>query len=588
MKLSDYVWRFVSEYVAKHVFMFPGGGAMHLVDSLGNNKSLTYIPMLHEQACAMAAETYARMTYHTGVILVTTGPGGTNAITGVAAAWLESTPLLVISGQAKTTDLKDGYGVRQRGNQEVGITEIVSSITKYAVTVKHPEDIRRHLEQAIYEANDGRKGPVWIDIPLDIQAAEIEAAKLKGFYQRGRVESVENIRAQWSKQIPKVISLLAESKRPVIIAGQGIERNRGREIFRRLVEYLRIPVLLSWMAVDLLEEEHPYNAGRPGMVAPRYSNKVMQESDLIIAVGTRLDPAMIGYNPKDFAPGAKKVIVDIDLNEVNKFEFDVAEKVQADASEFLEAVFHQVQTSGYSGEQYSDWVNRLTRYKNEYPVVLPAYRRQEEKVNPYFFMETLFDELDDDDVIQPGSSGNCIDFFYLCMKNKRYQRIICTGALGSMGYALPAAIGACIGSGHRTVCVEGDGSFQLNIQELATIAGRRLPIKIFVVENGGYLSIMNMQRNHFTGHYVASNPKSGLYFGNIEKIAKAYGLHTISVSSHAQLKGAIRETLEIEGPAICVVHMMSDTSVQPKVMSYVGKDGSMVSGSLDNMWPPLA
>lgn len=474
MKLSDYVWKYVEELGVRHVFMFPGGGAMHLVDSLGRNDKLEYVTLLHEQACAMAAETYSRIDYNLGVALVTTGPGGTNTITGVAAAWLESSPMLVISGQAKTEDLKDGYGVRQRGNQEIGIVDIVSSITKYAVTIKEPMDIKYHLDRAIYEAKSGRPGPVWIDIPLNIQAAEIKVEELKGY-----VSQQENIPTVTETNIEIVTELLKTAKRPVIIAGQGIERGNGKDVFRQLVEKLRVPAIFSWIAVELLEHDHECNLGKPGMVAPRYSNFTMQDSDLILAIGTRLDPAMIGYDPSDFAPNAKKVIVDIDCNELNKFKFDIELKIESDATVFIEKLLQKAEEC-YLTDIAPEWLHMCQEWKKEYPVVLEEFRQDEGAINPYHFIDILSDELADDDVIIPGSSGSGIDVYWMCFKNRKNQRTLATGSLGSMGYGIPAAIGACLASGKRTICVEGDGSVQLNIQEFASIVGMNLPMKIFM------------------------------------------------------------------------------------------------------------
>lgn len=577
MKLSDYIWDFVEKQGVKHVFMFPGGGAMHLVDSLGRNKKLEYVTLLHEQACSMAAETYSRIAYNLGVALVTTGPGGTNAITGVAAAWLESTPMLIISGQVKTTDLKDGFGVRQRGNQEIGIVDIVSSITKYAVTIKDPQKIKYHLEKAVYEAKNGRPGPVWLDIPLDVQAAEIEVENLESF---GRFTESVSI----NDEVLATISLLNKSKKPVIIAGQGIERNNGKEVFRNLVDRLQIPVLCSWIAVELLEYDNPYNLGKPGMVAPRYSNYTMQEADLIIAIGTRLDSAMIGYNPDDFAPHAKKVIVDVDKAELDKFKFDIELKIEADATEFLELFYENIDNVKLLKE-VEMWVEQCRKWKKQFPILLNDFTEEQDAVNPYFFVDKLSDFLEEDDVIIPGSSGAGIDVFWLGIKNRKNQRLIATGALGSMGYGIPAAIGACIASGRRTICIEGDGSLQLNIQELSSIVGMQLSIKIFINGNGGYLSIKNMQKNHFNGAFVGADETSRLYIPDILSVAKAYGLNTFKIEHHNEVEEKIVEVLETNGPALCYVHMRDDLVIQPKVMSRVGEDGKMISGKLKELWP---
>ncbi len=583
MKLSDYVWQYVEKLGVRHVFMFPGGGAMHLVDSLGNNGSLEYITLLHEQACAMAAETYARIDYNFGVALVTTGPGGTNTVTGVAAAWLESTPMIIISGQVKTGDLKDSYGVRQKGNQETGIVDIVSSITKYAVMVKNPRKIKYCLDKAVYEAKSGRPGPVWIDIPLDIQAVDIDPDQLESYVPLDNNVDRRNLMME---KVKNTIKLLMEAERPVIIAGQGIERNNGKEKFRKLVERLRIPVLFSWIAVELLEHDHACNLGKPGMVAPRYSNFTMQDADLVIAVGTRLDPAMIGYNPEDFAPGAKKIIVDIDENELNKFQFEVELKIQSDATEFIEELLDQTERRNLSNIATA-WLEQCQDWKKKYPVVLEEFKKDEGAVNPYYFIDTLSNELADDDVVIPGSSGAGIDVFWMCFKNRREQRTLATGSLGSMGYGIPAAIGACLASGKRTVCVEGDGSIQLNIQEFASIVGMNLPVKIFVNGNGGYLSIMNMQRNHFAGHFVGANSTSHLYLPNIMRVANAYGIKTYEIRFHKEMEEKIRETLEAEGPALCYVNMKDNIPIQPRVMSRVAENGSMISGTLRDLWPFL-
>ena len=581
MKLSDYVWDYISKLGIRHIFMFPGGGAMHLVDSLGKNENLEYVTLLHEQACAMAAETYARIDYNMGVILVTTGPGGTNTITGVAAAWLESTPMLILSGQVKTEDLKDGYGVRQRGNQEIGIVDIVSSITKYAVTVKDSDRIKYHLDKAIYEAKSGRPGPVWIDIPLDIQAAEIEPDLLEGYSAKSEERTVDV-----TQIIDRTAKLLQESQRPVLIAGQGIERGNGKTVFRKLVETLKIPVLFSWIAVELLEYDHICNLGKPGMVAPRYANFTMQDSDLIIAVGTRLDPSMIGYDSADFAPNAKKIIVDIDVNELNKFEFPIEIKVQMDATEFITRLLEKVQNLELN-LHFSQWLACCNNWKKQYPVVLEEFKKDTGSVNPYFFIDTLSENLLEEDVIIPGSSGAGIDVYWMCLKNKRGQRTFATGALGSMGYGLPAAIGAAVASGRRTICVEGDGSLQLNIQELASIVGMGLPIKIFVNGNKGYLSIMNMQRTHFNGRFVGANKTSHLNLPNIVDVAKAYGLAVYEIKKHEEVADVIQQTLDREGPVLCYVHMRDDVSIQPKVMSRVTENGTMKSGKLRNLWPFL-
>lgn len=582
-KLSDYVWEYIASIGIRHVFMFPGGGAMHLVDSVGRSKDLQYVPLLHEQACSFAAETYARISYNMGAVLVTTGPGGTNAVTGCAAAWLESTPVIFISGQVKTADLKGNSGVRQHGNQEIGIVDIVQSITKYAVTVTDPETIKYHLEKAAYMAKEGRPGPVWLDIPLDVQAAMIDPAFLCGYEHKQKT----NNGILDEKEMAEIIQLLVNSKRPVLIAGQGIERNNGKKLFRELTDYLQIPILTSWLAVELLAHDHPCNMGKPGMVAPRYSNFTMQNSDLILAIGTRLDPAMIGYSPGDFAPSAKKIIVDIDSAELNKFSFPIEKTVQVDATLFIRELLRSLKKKNIV--LYTEkWLQQCIRWKEKYPLVLKEFRNEKQFVNPYHFVDHLSDCLADKDVIIPGSSGAGIDVFWLALKNKEEQRALATGSLGSMGYGLPAAIGACLASGQRTICVEGDGSIQLNIQELANVKGMNLPLKIFILDNGGYLSVINMQNNHFKGHFVGSNSSSRLYLPDILSVAAGYGIPTFEINSHHEMDTTIKAVLSGEGPALCRIHVNPEIAIQPKVMSQVMPDGSMRSGTLMDLWPYLS
>lgn len=583
VKLSDYIWNYIENIGVKHVFMFPGGGAMHLVDSLGKNKNIENITLMHEQACSMASETYSRISNNIGVTLVTTGPGGTNAITGVAAAWLESTPCIVISGQVKTSDLKLDTGVRQKGNQEIGIVDIVGSITKYAKTITEPNEIKYHLDKAVYLAMNGRPGPVWLDIPLDIQAKMIELDELESFNLIE--EKAENI--QLKEAVSKTINILKKSKRPVILAGQGIERGNGKEAFRTLIETMKVPVLTSWIATELLEFDNKYNMGKPGMVAARYSNFTVQNSDCLIALGTRLDPAMIGYEHEKFAPNAKKIIVDIDENEINKLNTEIDIKVISDATEFILELTKQLKEAELS-INVSDWISKCNHWKEKYPIVLDEYNNDDNGVNPYFFIDKLSDELNEDDLILPGSSGAGIDIFWLTFKNKRNQRLLATGSLGSMGYGIPSSIGGCLASNKkRTICIEGDGSLQLNIQELASISGMNLPIKIFVLNNGGYLSIMNMQKSHFDSNFVGANKKSNLFIPNILDVAKAYGLKTFSIDSHKDICGKINEVINTEGPVLCEIITNPNVPIQPKVVSTVQSDGSMKSKPLEDLWPFL-
>lgn len=586
MKLSDYVFRFVASLGVKHVFMLPGGGAMHLVDSLGHNRDLEFVCNLHEQACAIAAEAYARVTNNLGVTLVTTGPGGTNAITGVAGAWLESTPCMIISGQVKVADMKGALGVRQIGSQELDIVSIVRPITKYAVTVTDPSSIRYHLEKAIHIAKEGRPGPVWIDIPLDVQAAQVEPTALRAFDPWTEIGS-EPKHAELSKPVTETILLLNAAKRPVLLAGNGVHLAGAEKAFLQLVSLLSIPVLTTWMGTDLLWDEHPLFFGKPGTVASRGANFALQNADAVLSIGARLDFAVTGFDQSQFARAARKIIVDIDAAEIRKLKMNIDVPVQADALDFVQEMLKQKATIG--NRDRHDWVGRCEGWKRKYPVVLPEYWQQKDFVNTYVLSSVLSEELTENDVIIPGSSGAAIDTFWLSFRIKKGQRLFSTGGLGAMGFGIPAAIGGCLASGRkRTISIDGDGGFQLNIQELETVSRLGLPIKCFVLNNNGYSSIRSMQRNYFQGHLVACDSSSGLTLPDLGKISAAYGLPYIRIQDHGRLREAVRGVLDTEGPVICEIMASPDQVIGPRVTSVIRQDGSMRSKPLEDLWPFLA
>lgn len=585
MKLSDYVVQFVADLGVNHVFMLAGGGAMHLVDSAGCRRDLEFVCNLHEQACTIAMEAYARVTNNLGVAIVTTGPGGTNAITGVAGAWLESTPCMVLSGQVKREDMKGDLGVRQLGPQELDIVSIVSPITKYAVTITDPSTIRYHLERAVFLAKSGRPGPVWIDIPLDVQAAQVDSQALPGFdptQEGGRYEAGPNL----SDLVARVIRLLNESERPVLLVGNGVRLARAEEDLLQLVERLGIPVLTTWMGTDLLWDDHPLFFGKPGTVAPRGSNFIIQNSDCLITIGARLDAAVTGFNQRNFARAARKAVVDVDDSEIRKLKMDIDVPVCADAGEFIqEAVRQQPQILIKDRRQ---WLEKCQEWRRRYPIILPEYSEQGDYVNTYVLADILAEELIGSDLIIPGSSGVGIDTFWLAFRVKKGQRLFSTGGLGAMGFGIPASLGGCIASGkRRTICVEGDGSFQLNIQELETVVRLNLPIKYFVLNNGGFASVRATQRNHFKGHLVGCDTSSGLSLPDIVKVAAAYGIQVSRILSHVGLREGVRAVLETRGPVVCEVKVAPDQSIGPRVSSAVRADGSMVSKPLEDLWPFL-
>jgi len=584
-KLSDYVFRFIADQGVKHVFMVPGGGAMHLNDSLGNCQDIEYVCNLHEQACAIAAEAYARVTNSLGVLLVTTGPGGTNAITGVAGAWLESTPCLIISGQVKRTDMKGELEIRQRGPQELDIISIVKSITKYAVTVTDPTSIRYHLEKALALATSGRKGPVWLDIPLDVQAASIEPDSLQG-YDPKELETGENIPSILATQIEETIRFLNNAERPVLLVGNGVRSAGAQDLILKLVDKLGIPVLTTWMGIDLISDEYPLFFGKPGTVATRSANFVVQNSDCLISIGARLDFAVTGFDQTRFARLAKKIVVDIEAGELAKLNMTVDVPVCADAKTFIQEMLSN--GSSIQPRDRKAWLTRCCEWKAKYPVVLPEYWEQKNYVNVYVFSSILAEELTKDDLLIPGSSGADIDKFWISFRVKAGQRLFSTGGLGAMGFGVPASIGGCLASGRkRTITLDGDGGFQLNIQELETIARLKLPVKFFVLNNQGYASIRSSQRTHFNGHLVGCGPSSGLTFPDTLKIAAAYGIESMRISDQANLRENIQAALRMPGPVICDVMTDPDQMVAPRVSSHVRPDGSMVSRPLEDLWPFL-
>lgn len=585
MKLSDYVIDVLMQQGVKHVFMLPGGGAMHLNDSLGKRREkIEFVPLLHEQAVSIATEAYAKVTNKLSVAMVTSGPAGTNAVTGVAGAWLDSMPCLFVSGQVKRADLKTGTQLRQLGSQEVDIVNIVHSITKYAVTITEPQDIRYHLEKALYLATHGRPGPVWIDIPLDVQAASIEPSKLKGFFPE--LDNNRKDQHQVKKDVETLIFMLERAERPVLVVGNGIRVAHALEEFHQLLKILNIPVLTTWLGMDLISEEDPLFGGRPGSIAPRGANFALQNADLMIVIGSRLDMAFTGYAHDKMAPGAKKVMIDIDEAEIKKMKTKIHLPIVADAKIFILEFLKQLQRKSISWD-FAPWINRVQEWKKKYPVVLEEHRNISERVSIYHFSEILAQQLPENSLIVSGSSGTAVELFLLAFAVKKGERIFHTRGLGSMGFGLPAAIGACLAANRQeTICVDGDGGFQMNIQELAMVNYLQLPIKFFVLNNNGYASIRSSQQNYFQ-RLVAADKESGLGLPDLQKVAAAYGLATCCIDHQKDLGLQIRKVLAMKGPVLCEVMTLPDEQRKPRLSSMQLADGSMVSKPLEDLWPFL-
>ena len=582
MKLSDYVIQRVAEEV-RHIFLLPGGGSMHLVDSVARAPGLEFVCNLHEQACAIAAEAYGQYTNRLGVALVTTGPGGTNTVTGVAAAWLDSTPCLFLSGQVKRSDLCVGRGVRQMGFQEINIIDIVRPITKYAVTVTDPTSIRYHLEKALFLARAGRPGPVWLDIPLDVQAARIDPAALRVF-DASEVAAGEP--RDLGDQVRQAIRLLNEAERPVVLAGNGVRLAGALDRFLELIRILDVPVLTTWKALDFLAEDDPLYVGRPGAVGQRAANFAQQNADWLLSVGARLDLGQTAWNHANFARAARKIILEIDPAELGKLQMPIDVPVSADAGRFLDEFLSQRARIAHKDRRA--WWSRCRGWKQQYPVLLPSYWQEAEGVSNYALVEVLSREMAPEDILVPGSSGACSEVTMQAFQVKRGMRVLNSEGLGPMGFGLAASIGGCLAGGRRrTICIEGDGGLQLNSQELETLHRLDLPIKLFVLNNGGYGSIQATQRHYFEGRLVASSPESGLTLPDTLALAAAYRLPGERISGHGELREKVRQVLAQPGPVVCEVMICAGQTTMPRVASIERADGSIASGPMEDLWPFL-
>lgn len=582
IKLSDYVFQFLKNHNVRHVFMLPGGGAMHLCDSLGAS-GIEYISFLHEQGASIAAEAYAQHTNTPGVVLVTSGPGATNAITAVAAGWIDSTPMIIISGQAKRSDLVGIKGVRQIGSQEVNIVPMVKTVTKYAVQVLDPRKIRIYLEKAWHEAVTGRPGPVWLDIPLDVQAAMLDEGKLLKLSYEG--DSIGN----WELKdvIEKTIGLIKQSKKPLILAGNGIKLSGALEDFELLIRSFNIPVQTTWKTIDVMDEYDPLYVGHPGIMGDRGSNYILQEADFLLSIGSRLDTSITAFNDRHFGCNAKKLIVDIDPDEIARMDMDMEAFAVCDAGAFIRALY-EAREKDDEIPDYSDWIEHCKKLRREYPIVTDAHRYMAGFVSAYYFIERLCDILQESDIIVPESSGGAGEITYQAWRLKKGQKMKNAAGLGSMGFGLPYAIGSCIANNkRRTILINGDGAFQLNIQEMETLHRLKLPVKIFIWCNEGYASIRAMQRKNFKGRYVASEKNSGLTIPDMRRIAEAYGFRSYELRNNDEVNNYLEEMLADDEPLLCVVHVNPIETVSPKVCAYIDENGEIKSGLLESMWPEI-
>lgn len=589
-RLADYVANFLVSRGVTDVFTVVGGGAMHLNDALGHCPGLHVTYNHHEQACAMAAEAYARLENRIAAVCVTTGPGGTNALTGVVGGWLDSIPMFIISGQVRyDTTARFAYSVsgaevRAMGDQEYDITKAVAHMTKYAVMVEDPATIRYHMERAWHMATTGRPGPVWIDIPVNYQGCYINTDELMEY------DSAEDDALLPPPVDEKTLNLVLEkiraARRPVFHAGYGIRLSGAYSAFRSVLEKLNIPVVTYWNAVDLIEDEHPLYCGRAGNMGDRPGNWAIQNADLILAVGTRISIRQVGYNWKTWAREAEVIMVDIDRGELKKPTLHVEMPIWADAKDFLEKLERSAEEKVFGG---SGWIETCQRWKRDYPVVQEKHWAENGKTaNVYAFVRYLSSTLPENSLTAV-SNGACCVVGNQAYVIQRGSRMANNSAVASMGYGLPAAIGTCLGGGRRdTICLEGDGSIMMNLQELQTIITNRLPIKIFVINNNGYHSIRITQTNLFNKNFVGIGPESGdLSFPVFEKIAKAFGYPYFAARSNAQMKEVVDRVLALEGPVFAEIFTDSDQVWEPKSSTRRLPDGTLVSPPLEDLAPFL-
>jgi acetolactate synthase I/II/III large subunit len=572
MIVSDIVIKFLEDKNISHVFTVSGGGSMYLIDSLGKSEKVKYVCTHHEQAAAMAVEGFARLKEDIGVALVTTGPGGTNTLTGILGCWLDSIPSIFISGQVSLSQTSKGTGCRQIGDQEFDIVSTVKNMTKYAVMIKDKNDILYELEKAYEIATTGRPGPVWIDIPLDIQGANVKLELLKKHW------SVHEKLSPTKEEINKFYDLINQSKKPLFVVGNGISLSKSYKIFNNLLKQTNIPALTGvHSGVDCIDNTYEYYAGRIGVLGQITSNTIVQESDLLIILGSRLNIKMTGYNIPGFAPNAKKIFVDIDVNEIDKHKFKIDLGIVSDLKEFL----NNIQIKNLD---INEWRTFVKQERNKQVYFYPKHENMEEYASAYYFSHKLNQYVNNTPIITSDGSAHVVTLQTFTLKKN--QRLFTNVGCASMGYGLPAAIGAAFANNEKDViCIEGDGSLQMNIQEFQTLVHYNLPVKLFVINNDGYLSIKITQENFFNSREVAAGKNSGVSFPNLEKLCKAYGLPYIGITHNNQMDEKIQQTLNTSGPVVCELFTYPYEKHEPKVVHKgIDADGKIIPGQLTDMF----
>ena len=578
IKVSDYIFDFLASKEIDTIFSVSGGAAAHLLNSVAE-KNFKYICNYHEQACAMAAEGYARIANKPACVLVTNGPGSTNTITGVVGAYQDSIPMVIISGQVpvnQSLGSLNNIKLRQLGVQECDIIDMVKGITKYAVQVTDPKTIPYHIAMAYNEATTNRMGPVWLDIPLDVQSALIEPEEF----------IINNSFKTTDYNIENIVNIILHSKRPLIITGNGIHLSKTEQYFKILKDKLKIPVISTWTSKDLMDHNDPLFVGNFGLLGERAANFAVQNADLLLVLGSRLSIPNVGYQSHLFSPNSVKVMVDIDENELNKPTIKIDYPINEDLNNFFIDILPLLQNK--SIPNWGEWINKTQSWKSKYPVFQPEYKTNTNRINSFYFMEVLSDKLTDNNVIvtDMGTSYTCT---MQSLQMNGNNRLFTSSACCSMGFGLPGAIGAHFGDlSKNIILVAGDGGLQMNIQELQTIIHNKIPLKIFLLNNNGYLAISLMQDNLFKGKYIGSNLESGVSNPNFIKLADAYGFKTYTFNNNIELEKGIDEVLNTEGPVLCEIMMVENQLLIPRVQSSKDESGKIISNSLENMFPYLS
>jgi len=576
MNVSDYVMKYLAACGVKHVFLISGGGCMHLIDAIGKSKDLEYVCNHHEQACAMATEGYARLSNGIGACIVTTGPGSTNTVTGLMGCWTDSIPAIFISGQVALHQTlgATGLNVRQIGDQEVDIISIVKPLTKYAATVENANDIKHHLDKAYHKAITGRKGPVWLNIPLNIQNAKIVEEELPSAI----IEPHGTSRPS-ADQLAETMLQMRNSKRPLLIVGNGVRLANAQNQMKAFLGYTGIPVLTGINGNDLVNEDYEHYCGRFGVLGQPAGNHILQKSDLILCIGSRLTIKQTGYDHKDFGRNAYKIYVDIDPDELKKKSLHPDLAICSDAREFFNMLLREEATVG----DLKEWQQECKEIFSKQRIVLNKHIQNEKYVSNYVLIDRLSD-LNDGEIPIVTSDGSANVVTMHTMRLRGTQRMFTNTGCAAMGYGLPAAIGACFANNKKPViCLEGDGSLQMNIQELQTIVHHKLPIKLIVMNNDGYLSIKMTQESYLGGRMVATGPASGVSFPDLGKIADAYGLKYFRISTNKDIDSVLSEVLEYNGPLLCEVMSDPNEIHEPKVIGRPQPDGTIIPGKLDDM-----